>query len=195
MQRIALVGLMGSGKTTVGEPLARLLGWRYRDNDHELHARFGANAAQLADRNGLDALHAAEAAVLLDMLGGNESSVITAAASTLERPSCRQALTDNSYVVWLRAKPATLAARAGVGSGRPWEKDVEVQLRRQARRRHPLLERLANLTMDTTELDGDRIAAEIAEAFAGRAASGEQAVGLRIVSPRSEAPEAAAKDR
>ena len=195
MQRIALVGLMGSGKTTVGEPLARVLGWRYRDNDRELHARFGATAAELADRNGMDALHAAEAAVLLDMLGGNEDSVITAAASTLERPTCRQALADNSYVVWLRAKPSTLAARAGAGSGRPWEKDVEVQLRRQARRRHPLLERLANLTVDSTDLDGERIAAEIAEAFANRRTSGDQAVSLRIVSPRAEAPEAAATDR
>jgi shikimate kinase len=165
MERIALLGLMGSGKTTVGQALARQLGWRYRDNDHELLARFGASAADLAERHGIVALHAAEAAVLLDVLGTTERSVITAAASTLERPACRRALAEKAFVVWLRAKPVTLAARATPGSGRPWEDDIELQLRRQARRRHPLLERLADLTVDTTELDGERIAAQIVQAF------------------------------
>ena len=177
MQRITLVGLMGSGKTTVGEALGRRLGWRYRDNDLELLARFGANAAELADRNGVDALHAAESAVLLDLLNEDECSVITAAASTLERPACRRALADRAYVVWLRAKPATLAGRAAQGEARPLEKDVELQLRRQARRRHPLLERLADLTVDTTDLDAERLADQIARAF------DERAVGRRPAAP------------
>src|SRR5688500_2911974 len=120
MQRIALLGLMGSGKTTVGEPLAALLGWQFRDNDHELQARFGATAAQLTKRDGGAALHAAEAAVLLDLLAQDEPSVITAAASTVESAACRRALTERAFVVWLRADLELLIAKASRDSHRPW---------------------------------------------------------------------------
>ncbi|HUR72998.1 MAG TPA: shikimate kinase [Sporichthya sp.] len=165
MQRIALVGLMGSGKTTVGWPLAQLLGWNYRDNDRELFARFGATAAQLADRTGLKAVHAAEAAVLLDLLAEDEHAVISAAASTIESAACRRALRERAFVVWLRAEPDTLSERATTGAGRPWEDDIGAQLRAQASRRYPFLHRLADLTVDTTRLDPGRDAEWIAMAF------------------------------
>lgn len=168
--RVVLLGLMGSGKTTIGEPLARRLGWSYRDNDHELLARFGASAAVLSQTHGLSALHAAEAAVLLDLLREHECSVITAAASTAESAACRRALAENAFVVWLHAEPETLAARATSGADRPWEDDIGAQLRAQAARRHPLLEGLADLTVDTTDLDGERIADQIAAAFSRRTA-------------------------
>lgn len=164
-QRIALVGLMGSGKTTIGAPLAQVLGWNYRDNDRELFARFGATAAELTARHGLAAAHAAEAAVLLDLLTEGDRTVITAAASTIESAACRRALSERAFVVWLRADPGALAARASAGSGRPWEHDIAGQLRAQARRRHPLLHQLANLTVDTTRLDAKRNAVQISTEF------------------------------
>lgn len=167
-KRIALVGLMGSGKTTIGAPLAQLLGWNYRDNDRELFARFGATAAGLTQRNGLDAAHAAEAAVLLDLLSETERTVITAAASTIESAACRRALSEQAFVVWLRADPDALAARATAGAGRPWEGDIAAQLRAQAKRRHPLLHQLADLTVDTTKLDAQRDAVQIATEFRRR---------------------------
>lgn len=168
--RIALVGLMGSGKTTVGESLARLLGFGYRDNDRELLARFGATAAHLADTVGLPSLHAAEAAVLLDLLARDERGVISAAASTVESPACRRALAEKAFVVWLRAEPEVLGKRATAGAGRPWDDDVEAQLQAQAKRRHPLLEQLADLTVDTTDRDAEHVAAQIA-AQTGQAVS------------------------
>lgn len=171
MDRIALVGLMGSGKTTTGERLARRMGWTYRDNDAELLARFGATAVQLKDRNGLDALRAAEAAVLLDLLSADERSVITAAASTAESATCRRALAERAFVVWLRTDPQTLAARAGHDENRPWNTDVEAQLREQAERRYPLLKQLADLTVDTTDLDGEHVADQIAAAVSSHAVS------------------------
>ena len=176
-QRIALVGLMGSGKTTIGTPLAQLLGWNYRDNDRELFARFGATAAGLTDRDGREAAHAAEAAVLLDLLSEVDRTVITAAASTIESADCRQALSERAFVVWLRADPDALAARASTGAGRPWEHDIAAQLREQARRRHPLLRQLADLTVDTTQLDAQRDAVLIATEFRRRAAAQQMHCG------------------
>ncbi|GAA0609331.1 hypothetical protein GCM10009547_09260 [Sporichthya brevicatena] len=152
-RRIALVGLMGSGKTTVGEALAQRLAVAYLDNDRELIARFGETAAGLTARYGLDAAHAAEAAVLLDVLAGDGPAIVTAAASTIESAACRRALAERAFVVWLRADPQHLAARASAGAGRPWDVDVEAQLRAQVRGRHPLYERVADLTTDTSDLD------------------------------------------
>ena len=43
MQNLFLVGLMGAGKTTVGRTLARRLGKRFVDSDHEIEARTGAS--------------------------------------------------------------------------------------------------------------------------------------------------------
>lgn len=178
-QRIALVGLMGSGKTTIGAPLAQLLGWNYRDNDRELVARFGATAAGLTARHGLDAAHAAEAAVLLDLLSEGERVVITAAASTIESDACRRALAEQAFVIFLKADPEALAARASAGSGRPWEHDVLAQLRAQAKRRHPLLQQIADLTVDTTRLNAQRDAVQIATEFRRRTASPAQATQKR----------------
>lgn len=178
-QRIALVGLMGSGKTTIGAPLAQLLGWNYRDNDRELFARFGATAEGLTARHGLDAAHAAEAAVLLDLLAEGERVVITAAASTIESAACRRALRDHAFVVWLRADPEVLAARASAGAGRPWEHDVAAQLRAQAKRRHPLLHNLADLILDTTRLDAQRDATQIGTEFRRRTVVPAEAVRRR----------------
>jgi shikimate kinase len=182
-QRIALVGLMGSGKTTIGSPLAQLLGWHYRDNDRELFARFGATAAGLAGRDGLDAAHAAEAAVLLDLLAECDRTVITAAASTIESAACRRALSERAFVVWLRADPDTLAARATPGKGRPWEADIVAQLRAQAERRHPLLHQIADLTVDTTRLDAQRDAVQIATEFRRRTAGPAEAATHRSGQP------------
>lgn len=169
-QRIALVGLMGSGKTTLGAPIAQLLGWHYRDNDRELIARFGASAGDLAASHGLDAAHAAEAAVLLELLSNTDRTVIAAAASTIESHACRRALSERAFVVWLRADPQVLAQRATPGVGRPWDDDIGAQLRAQAKRRHPLLEQIADLTTDTTRLDAQRDAVQIATEFRRRTA-------------------------
>ncbi len=194
MQRIALLGLMGSGKTTVGEPLAALLGWHFRDNDHELQARFGATAAQLTKRNGGEALHAAEAAVLLDLLAQEEPSVITAAASTVESVACRRALTERAFVVWLRADLELLIAKASKDSHRPWDDDIDAQLRAQAELRHPLFAEVADLTVDATHHeDGARIAAQIV-AHIDTLAQGATPLE-HAVSRRAAARAAAATDR
>src|SRR5258707_15898480 len=93
-RHIAIIGLMGAGKTTVGRALAARLGWTWRDSDATIEAATGETVRQLRDEEGVDAMHGREAAALLTALAEDPPSVISAAASVIDVPECREALSD-----------------------------------------------------------------------------------------------------
>ena len=152
MGHIVLVGLMGSGKTTVGAALAAALGVQHRDSDTDIERETGMTGREHEARGGIDALHALEARHLLDALGGTEASVISTAASILDDPACRRALQDPAHlVVWLDASPAALMARLRPDDHRPAiGPDMAEVLERQTVQREPALREVADLTLDAT---------------------------------------------
>jgi shikimate kinase len=150
-RHVVLVGLMGSGKTSVGRRIAAQLGWPYRDSDKDIEAATGLTARELGDRDGVDAMHALEAQLLLDALADRAASVISAAASTVEVPECRTAMrAPDIAVVWLRAAPEVLAKRfAAKDRHRPeFGSSPEAFLTEQAERRHPLFASLDPIVID-----------------------------------------------
>ena len=141
-RHVVLVGLMGSGKTTVGTIVARRLGLPFRDNDTLLEAGTGETATAIRDREGAEGLHRAEVRVLGDALGARNPTVIAAAAAVVDDPACRAALRAPGVVVaWLRADPAVLGGRfeadaRGSGAHRPaYGSDAGAFLAGQARGR------------------------------------------------------------
>jgi shikimate kinase len=111
---------MGVGKTTVGRLLAASLGWPLADSDVEIGALEGSTVRELQEHWGAARLHELEAQILLDALEGPRSSVICAAASTIDDERCRAALVAPGVTtVWLRAKLATLVARYDADPHRP----------------------------------------------------------------------------
>ncbi|MDP8905802.1 MAG: serine transporter, partial [Chloroflexota bacterium] len=118
--RVVLVGMMGSGKTTVGRLLAAATGWPYHDNDELLRRRFGLTARELLDREGELGLRAAESAALFVGLAAPEPAIVGSAAGTILDAPARQAMGERGFVVWLRARADTLAGRAAGGWHRPW---------------------------------------------------------------------------
>ncbi len=114
--RVVLIGMMGSGKTTVGWLLAERLAWQYLDNDDLLQAATGKTAHGLA-ADGSAALLAAEMDALRAAMAVPPPVVIAAAAGTVLDPGL-PALVRGATVVWLRARPTTLLQRAR-GSDRP----------------------------------------------------------------------------
>ena len=80
---VVLMGLMGSGKSTIGRPLARRLGRQYVDNDRQLELRTGQTAHELAAAVGMDELHRDEAETLLASLARAEPAVVSAPASAI----------------------------------------------------------------------------------------------------------------
>jgi shikimate kinase len=109
-RHVVLVGLMASGKSTVGALLAARLGQQFVDNDTALEARTGRSAREIAAADGAAALHALEAETLVAALDRAEPAVVAAAAAAVVEPAV-QATLRNQVVVYLRAAPEVLAAR------------------------------------------------------------------------------------
>jgi shikimate kinase len=148
---IVLVGTMGTGKTTVGRPLAQRLGRPFVDSDAVLQAHTGRTAAEIVRRDGVDALHRLEVDALVEALADAHPSVIAAAGSVGEVANLRARLPRGTRVVWLRARPATLKRRALSGEHRPFvHDDPEAVARLDAQRREGY-EALADAVVDTDE--------------------------------------------
>ena len=117
--RVLLLGLMGVGKTRVGEALASQLGWPYLDNDVEVTRRVGLSKAALVEVRGEGALREVESALVLDLLAGEGPLVAGLPAGAVLDSHVQQALAARApdvKLVWLRASTDTLVARLSVGS-------------------------------------------------------------------------------
>lgn len=159
--RVILLGMMGSGKTTVGEELSRVTGWPYYDNDVLLETATGLTARELAAR-GPKRLREAEAAALVQALSIPEPAFAASAAGVVMDPSLRQLLHASARVVWLRAPVETLAARTMSGPRRPWlDGDAVEWLERTAAARASLYREVASLEVDTSARTPPEVAAEI----------------------------------
>ena len=156
---------MGSGKTTIGRLVAERLGLSFRDSDAGIEVRTGRTVRDLQADVGDDAMHEIEARELLEALAREEPSVIGAAASTIESDACRDALVANGVaVVWLRGSPELLASRFNSSRHRPvFGTDPEAFLRAQARRREPLFESVASVTVDIDGRDEDEVVGAVLE--------------------------------
>src|SRR5262245_6391145 len=97
---IVLIGMMGSGKSTVGRLVAQRIGWRYVDNDDVVRILAGREPAEIAMDDGEDALHAFEAEALLETLRSESAIVVSAAAWVVLDDACREALARESNVVY-----------------------------------------------------------------------------------------------
>ncbi len=147
--RIVLIGTMGAGKSTVGRALAARLGWAYRDNDTALRARAGRSAAEVLAAEGEARLHELEAEVLAASLAEPGPAVVSAPGSV----AAYGGVLAGETVVWLRARPETLAARVAGSSGRPFPE--EAAARDVARR--PAYEALATLVVDTDDTSVEEV--------------------------------------
>lgn len=163
IRHLVLIGLMGSGKTSVGHELARGLGWPYRDNDATLAAEAGGTPLELQREVGVERMHELEAEQLLAALAEPDPSVVGAAASTIEDDRCLAALrAPDLYVVWLSADPSVLGERARRGGHRPHlADDLDALLREQLERRRPRYESVADLVIDASTESPDELAARI----------------------------------
>ena len=119
-QHLVLVGLMGSGKTTVARLVADRLGRQVVDSDTVIESATGRTVRQIFADDGEDAFRALETAALLDSLASPVPAVIAAAGGVVLREANRAALKrSTAKVVWLCATPALLVERVTSSGHRP----------------------------------------------------------------------------
>ena len=161
--RIFLVGMMGSGKTTVGQEIQRRTGWPYLDNDALVRTLTGREPAAIRASDGEDVLHLAESDALDTAFDVEPPVVVGVAAAIVTDPAAREALREGGHVVWLRARPATLSERIGEGDGRHGEATDPDWIRRRARERDPIYASVADQIIDVDGISPGEIATRILE--------------------------------
>ncbi len=158
-----LVGMMGSGKTTVGQLIATASGVDFRDTDAEVEGRAGMTIADLWAEGGEELFRSLEAEVVVES-ARMDSVVVATGGGAVTDPATRTLISSSGTVVWLRAQPGELVDRLTGQEGRPLldsADDLESTLRELAIRRSGNYRSLADHIVDVDGRSPDDLAAEI----------------------------------
>jgi XRE family aerobic/anaerobic benzoate catabolism transcriptional regulator len=120
--RIALLGLRGAGKSTLGAKLAQALGTAFIELDREVEKEAGTSLAEVFALYGQDAFRRFERRALERVLDENERAVIAIGGSLVTDPSSYELLLERCFCVWLKASPQDHMSRVmAQGDMRPFK--------------------------------------------------------------------------
>jgi shikimate kinase len=164
-RHLVLVGLMGSGKSTVGRVVAQKAGLPFVDSDQVIEEEAGMAISDLFAREGEAAFRDREEKVLARILGG-ESCVLATGGGAVERDQNRSAWTRSGFVVYLKAGLETLLFRLRKSRNRPLlqQGDPRTILEGLLQRREPYYA-AADLTVRVDGREIDELAEEIWSAY------------------------------
>jgi shikimate kinase len=110
-RHLVLIGLMGAGKTTVGEACAARLARPFVDTDRLVEAQVGRSVAEIFTTGGEATFRALEKQTVADACASPEPLVISCGGGAVLDPDNRRQMRASGVVVWLRATPSVLAMR------------------------------------------------------------------------------------
>lgn len=150
MVKIALVGLPGCGKTTVGRQLARRLSVPFVDIDASIEARIGCSIRSFFEREGEERFRDVEATAIDELTGADEGIFSTGGGSVL-RPENRTHLHNRCQVVYLHSAPDDVYRRLRHDTQRPLLQvaDPLARLRDLYALRDPLYRETAHFVIET----------------------------------------------
>ena len=148
--RLALVGLPGSGKSTVGRQLARRLGLSFTDSDHVIEQRIGCPIRSFFEREGESAFRDLEQGVIDELMQSARGVVATGGGAVL-RAANRERLRSGAKVIYLRSTPEEIHRRLRHDGNRPLLQvaDPMDRLRSLQAERDPLYRETAHFVIET----------------------------------------------
>ena len=155
-----LVGVPGSGKSTIGRALAAALGVEFRDTDTDVEVDTGRSIADIFVQSGEPEFRRLEEAAVAAALAEHRGVLALGGGAVTSAPT-RELLID-APVVWLRVGLAAASQRAGLSGARPvLLGNVRAQMKVLMDARAALYGQVATLTVDTDELSVDETVAAI----------------------------------
>ena len=158
---IALVGLMGAGKSAIGKRLAQRLGLPFVDADIEIEAAAGCTIEEFFERFGEAEFRAGERRVIQRLLDGTPHVLATGGGAFMD-PLTRALMREKATTIWLRADLNVLFERVSRRSNRPLLKngDPRGTLERLMALRYPIYAE-ADIVVDSRDAPADRTAEEV----------------------------------
>jgi XRE family transcriptional regulator, aerobic/anaerobic benzoate catabolism transcriptional regulator len=163
---IALIGLRGAGKSTLGKILAKQIGWSFVELNKEIERENGLSVAEIIALYGQEGFRRMEQAALTQLLARKELMVLATGGGIVSEPLTFDLVLSSFYTIWLKAEPEEHMARVrGQGDLRPMADDrsAMAELRNILVSREPLYAR-ASVVVDTAGLSVDAAAARLADA-------------------------------
>ncbi|WP_274361592.1 shikimate kinase [Paenibacillus thermotolerans] len=147
---IALIGFMGTGKTTVGQALAERLRWTFVDTDETIKGKENRSIADIFAQDGEPYFREAETSAIREIMMGKRQIISTGGGAVL-REENRRLLNAGAYIVALKAPAETIIARLRKDTERPLlAGDREANVRRLLEDRKNAYD-FADLAIDTSE--------------------------------------------
>ena len=157
-QNIYLVGLPGSGKTTVGRALARRLGLEFIDSDREIEERTGVKIPTIFEIEGQEGFRRRESQIIAECVMVKGCVMATGGGAVLRQEN-RVALRANGFVVYLDVPPQILLERTRHDRNRPLLQvdDPLVKLKELYAERDPLYRETADFSIDGSQLNAQAV--------------------------------------
>jgi XRE family aerobic/anaerobic benzoate catabolism transcriptional regulator len=162
-RRIALIGLRGGGKSTLGRLLAERLGIPFIELDREIERHSGTTLSEIFDMFGQETFRRAEREALDDVLRQHPDFVMATSGSIVTEPGTLELLLASCFTVWVRADPEEHMNRVmAQGDMRPMANSARAMedLISILRSREPLYAK-AELTLSTTGKSPEQNLAEL----------------------------------
>src|ERR1700759_3572022 len=165
---IALIGLRGAGKSTLGKVLAKKIGWTFVELNKEIEAQNGLSVAEIIALYGQEGFRRMEQAALGQLLARKELMVLATGGGIVSEPLTFDLILSSFYAIWLKAEPEEHMARVRrQGDLRPMADDrsAMAELRTILLSREPLYAR-ASAVVDTADMAVEDAASRLIDTVA-----------------------------
>jgi XRE family aerobic/anaerobic benzoate catabolism transcriptional regulator len=180
---IALIGLRGAGKSTLGKILAKRIGWNFVELNKEIEAQNGLSVAEIIALYGQEGFRRMEQVALNQLLARKELMVLATGGGIVSEPLTFDLVLSSFYTIWIKADPEEHMMRVRKqGDLRPMADDrsAMAELRNILVSREPLYAR-ASAVVDTAGLSVDAAAARLVDTVRPVLQNEARSFGLRSV--------------